>query len=326
MSYGYFTTDDIDYNLVWKKYILPGVDRYNRIDKIDLRAMLCDDNDETIKTTYVGNSGAMQELAETEKPDMRKMPEGKFQGLTKYFGSAWGYTYLWLKDKSLKMITDLQADIFDQSRKNQRKQILSGMFTNSTNGFWNGSFATLEGLSIPPAYEQNTFAAGHTHYYGSNTATITQPVIAHARKHIIEHGNGGRLVGFINSDDEEDLVNLMSPTATTVKVANPLTDKYAIEGYIARMFGVDWITTEIIPAGYLLICEVAKTSAKKVCKFNVPTNKSFRGLKIHPGTQPAWPILESYYTELIGSRVYDRGAGVAIQIHASTAYTDPTIS
>lgn len=322
---GYLTTDNIDYNDIWRKQILPGVDRYNRIDRVDLRAMLCNDDDETIKTVYVGNSGAMQELAESERPDARKMPEGKFQGLTRFFGSAWGYTYLWLKDKSLKMITDLQSDIFDQSRKNHRKQILSAMFTNSTNGLWNGSFATLEGLSKPPTYEQNVFTADHTHYYGSNTATITQAVISHARKHIVEHGNGGRLVGFINSDDEEDLVNLMSPTSTSVKVSNPITDKFAIEGYINRMFGVDWIRTEVIPAGYLLIVEVASTSAKKVCKFNVPTNKSFRGLKIIPGARPDYPLIDSTYLELCGARVYDRGAGVAIQIHSNTSYIDPTV-
>ena len=325
MPLGYFTTDNINYNDVWKKYILPGVDRYNRIDKVDLKAMLCSDNDETIKSVYVGNSGAMQELGETEKPDVRKMATGKFQGLTKYFGSGYGYTYLWLKDKSLQLITDLQANIMEQSRKNHRKQILSAMFTDSTNGFWNGSFGSLEGLTTPPTYEQNTFGAGHTHYYGSNTTTITQAVISAARKHIVEHGNGGRLVGFINSDDEEDLVNLMSPTSSTVKVSNPITDKFAIDGYIDRMFGVDWIRTEIIPAGYMLIVEVATTSANKVCKFNVPTNPSFRGLKIHPGSNPSWPILESFYTELCGAKVWDRGAGVSIQIHASTAYTDPTI-
>ena len=117
----------------------------------------------------------------------------------------------------------------------------------------------------------------------------------------------------------------MSPTATSVKVSNPITDKFAIDGYISRMFGVDWIRTEIIPSGYTLIVEVAPNSARKVCRFVVPTNKSFVGLKLIPGARPDYPIIGSYYLEFCGARVWDRGAGVAIQIHASTSYTDPTI-
>jgi len=184
----------------------------------------------------------------------------------------------------------------------------------------------LEGLSVPPPYEQNVFVAGHTHYYGSNTATITQAVISAARKHIVEHGNGGRLVGFINSADEEDLVNLMSPTSATVKVANPITDKFAIDGYISRMFGDDWIRTEVIPAGYMIISEVAPSDAAKVCRFIVPTNPSFRGLKIIPGARPDYPLIGSYYLEFCGAKIWDRGAGVAIQIvDGSTTYTDPDL-
>ena len=325
MAKGLFTIDGIDYNEVWNNYLTPAIDRYNEVDETDLEALLAVRDDERIKKYLVRTTDAFSKLADGERPDRSKAKYGKFQGLTQKFGAGYGYTFDFLKDANLQMIIDHQANILELDRENIRNEILKACLLNSTDGFYNGSFETNEGISAPPKYGANTFSASHTHYIGSTKTAVDLELCADIRAHIREHGHKGRLVGFINSADEKALTKIFVPTSSSLTVANPLTDLVAVDGYINRAGGIDWVATEIIPSGYILVVATnPEVDAQKPVALIEPINDSYKGLLLLPGDNKDYPIINSYYLRWIGAKVIHRGAGVAVQLD-SASYNDPSL-
>jgi len=326
MAKGLFTLDGIDWREVWDNYLVKGIDRYNEVDETDFAVLLCQSDDETRKKYLLRTANTFQSLAHGERPEFRKGVKGAFQKLTEKFGTGIGYDLDTLKDMKLQDILDYQAGIFVQDRENTRSIILKAMLESSTDGFFNGSFESDEGVTAPPPYGQNTFTgATHTHYLGTATSYISLTEIPDWRAHIIHHGFGKRLVGFINSAQEADIAKMLVPTVATVYVSNPLTDKVSVDGYLARAGGVEWITNENIPAGYVLVVSTdLEANMNKPAKLIHPTNASYRGLMLLQGGNGQYPIIDSYYLRWLGAKILHRGAGVVVRLGNAT-WADPTI-
>jgi hypothetical protein len=327
MGKGYMTIDNVDYNEIWNNFITPGVERYNEKDKTDLEALLAVWDDEQIKKYLVSQGNTFKKLAHIEQPDRQKMAKGKFQGLSEKFGTGFSFDEDFLKDAKEQDILDYQADLLEQDRDNIRLALLKTCMLTSTDGFFNGSFESNEGITAPPKYGANTFAAGHTHYITVGATTLDLGFCATARKHIREHGFQERLVGFVNSTDEEAVTKMLMPTSSSVKVSNPLTDQVAVEGYINRAGGIDWVSTELMPAGWgLVVATNPAVARRKPVRLIWPTNASFRGLRIIKGSDSDWPIRDAYYSRFMGAKVFHRAAGIAFQLTANASYTNPATS
>jgi len=328
MGKGYMTKDGIDYNQIWNNFIIPGVDRYNEVDKTDLEALLALWDDEQIKRYPVLSGNTFRKLADVEPNDRTKpLPYGTFQGLSEKFGTGFSYDENYLKDAKEQDIISYQANLLQQDRDNIKTELLRVCMYSSIDGFWNGSFASDEGIIAPPKYGSNIFAASHTHYIIAGMTAIDLGFCTTVRKHIREHGFAEDLVGFINSTDEEAVIKMLMPTSSAVKVSNPLTDQVAIEGYINRAGGINWVATELMPEGYgLVIATNPGVSYRKPVRLIYPTNVSFRGLRILPGSNPDWPIKDAYYSRFLGAKVFHRAAGLAFKLVSTGSYTNPSIS
>ena len=325
MAKGFYTLDNVDWREVWDNYLLKGIDRYNAVDVTDFAALLCQTDDETRKKYLIRTTNTFAKLAFGERAEFRKGIKGSFQKLTEKFGTGIGYDFDLLKDMKLENILEYQRGIMVQDRENIRSEILKAMLQSSTDGFFNGAFESDEGITVPPPYGQNTFLADHTHYIGTATTYISLTEIPDWRKHLIEHGHSGRFVGFINSDQEADIAKMLVPTSTTIAVSNPLTDKISIDGYITKAGGVEWVTTESIPSGYVIVVATSlENSGDKPTKLVHPTNSSYRGLLLVQGGNGEYPIIDSYYLRWLGAKVLHRGAGIVIKLGDAT-WSDPTI-
>lgn len=325
MAQGFMTKDGIDYNEVWHG-LLPVVDRYNERDRTDIETLLANRNDESLKKYALKNSNGFKKLGEVEHPDRQKIAWGKLMKVTTKLGTAYGYDWEFLKDASADDIRKLQADILEQDREMIKSLLLETCLKSSTDGFYNAAFDTLEGIAAPPSYGQNTFAASHTHYITAGGTSVTLPVCTTIRQHIREHGAPSSLVGFISGTDEGNIVNAMAPTTSTVYVSNPITDKVAVDGFIGMFGGINWIVTELMPAGYVLVVGTNPgVDNQKPATIIHPTNPSFRGLKLIEGSLPTYPLINSYYLHWAAAKVIHRGNGVACQLTASASYTDPTL-
>jgi hypothetical protein len=324
MAKGFMTIDQIDYNEVWYD-LLPVIDRYNERDRTDIETILANRSDERLKKYVLKSSNAFTKLGEIEHPDRQKVEWGKMVKLTTKYGSAYGYDLNFLKDATADDIKRTQADILEQDREMVKNVLLQTCLKSSTNGWYNGSFDSLEGITAPPSYGQNSFDATHTHYIVAGATTVGFTLCTTICDHIEEHGAPSTLVGFINGTDAGNIVNAMAPTTSTVYVANPITDQVAVSGLIGMYGGINWIRTPLMPSGYVLVVGTNPgVDNQKPATLIHPTNTSFRGLQLIDGNFPKYPLINSYFLHWVTAKVVKRGNGVACKLAANGDWSDPS--
>lgn len=330
---GLTTSDGINLNELYYDKVIPLMDRYNKEDVTDFRAILCADDDETVKVYDLPEASRFQKVGEDfEQPDARKLVQGQWQFFSELYADSFEYTEAKLRQTSARQIMQNTIALLERDRLTQRYHILRGIVNSGAdaNSLWNGAFATNEGLSAPPAYGANTFVAGHNHYSGNNnpSGTIQLEDITFMKKHINEHGAQGSFVGFINSKDNMDLMNLSNFRygGEKGKVSNPITDKVMVDGYVDRIFGIDIIETEAMPAGYMMIGKFNDNDIGKVCSFIQPTQVGWRGLRIIRGNrQVDYPLIGATAERLFKVAVRNRGNAFCMQfVSGSDVYTAPS--
>ena len=329
---GMTTIDGIDYNEVYYDAIVPSLERYNEQEVNDYRTLFTADDDERLKNINIPGSNKMQKLSVLQTPDNIKIARGRFQGVTEFYGTAYQYTWDWLKDAKASDLIDLQAEMLATDRRTIKETVLKSMVVNPGNSgsylhadgaFWNTYFDQYEGVANPPAHKTNTFASSHTHYVVSGAAAITLDDFTSAEQHLREHGVSGNLVCFIHSSQKKTIQDLAGWT-TSGSTRSPIMDAVAVEGWVARIAGWDIVVDDSIQANYVLFTVYDEAKLGKPVRFIEPNNASFRGLLLVEGPNPNYPLIGAYYMRFMGSKVFNRSAGLAMEIAVSGSYTNPT--
>lgn len=200
--------------------------------------------------------------------------------------------------------------------------MFAALFTKRTAGsngtayrasFWNGE-------TDVPSFGQNTFASAHYHYKGINTTTLAGDHVIEAIEDLNEHGFGmtpGSLVGLFNPAQQSDVMPILG--STSFPALNGL--QTGIIGTGIRSYNVELIFSAFVPAGYFAI--VDKTAKPLAMREHL--NPEYRGLQIHPGTNPKDPLEGAWFMRRIGFGARILGGATMRQIVASTTYTNPTL-
>jgi hypothetical protein len=79
-----------------------------------------------------------------------------------------------------------------------------------------------------------------------------------------------------------------------------------------------------IPPGYVLMFGTGGVAnLQNLVGIREHANPAYRGLRLLPGNQQRYPLVDSYYSRGFGTGVRQRGAGVIMQLVAGTTYTVP---
>jgi len=159
------TVDDVPIEQVVADTLIPLVSRYNAdADKVDYRGLLCTNDDTRVIQYNIPTNARMDALGPHEIPYYVADKRGAYQQFVRRWGNAVGFDYEFYRlakkqdyvDKVLKRLA------FDKNRI--RYQIIKAMLnpTEYGHGFWNRTFAAMEGISSPPDYGMNSFTASHT--------------------------------------------------------------------------------------------------------------------------------------------------------------------
>lgn len=173
----------------------------------------------------------------------------------------------------------------------------------------------------------------------------------HLRHHGYSLDNGYRVVALMNSAQTAVLRTWRANTDVSVSGTSVATYDFIpavgqpglLLGATAQPVGVTQVSSNAIPGlntigsyGNILIVEDDLVPAGYVVMFatggtdnlNNPiairSDPRLQGVQLVKGRTPDYPLIDSFYTHGLGAGVRNKGAGVVMQIVASTTYTAPT--
>src|SRR3990172_5288830 len=335
MPKGYVTSDMIDLNELWYAGggIAAAVDQYQAVEMPLLNALALP-WPENIMKYGISERNGFQVVGPGERPDRKYVVEATMYPVVTKYGYGVGTDLDTLQRSSARQIMLAMNRPMLEDPEHILTRILKLLMTNpgTSNagyGFWNGQYAAEEIITHPPAYQQQTFAAGHNHFLVSLTAsTLVLKDITAMKQTIRHHGAKGTLLGFINSDTAMAIENLaLFTVGTTALVRSPVSDTLAGDGFgeSFRLLGVDWYVTELVPANYVLMVEGNSAETERPLIMYEPA--AMRGLRLHPGPMNDYPLIESFWDRWFGFKVARRGSGAALWFGAHVGtYTSPTFS
>lgn len=268
----------------------------------------------------------------------------------KFFDLGIRYTWMALAEMDaaqLRMNNDLalSADVKLQFRK-----VMQRLFNPlNSNGYTDKKepvtvFAAYNGDGeVPPTYNYVTFAGSHNHYVISANTAITSANVDTLATAVGEHGytmqNGYKLVLWVNKV-ESDIIKIFrvttgaqfdfvpNPALYGGAVFVPNTGSYVggpqglVPGEVGTYGPFHIVEEGLIPAGYAVAIATGGSLGNPV-GFREHSNPSYRGLKVIPGKEHDYPLIDSFYRRGLGTGIRHRGALAIMQVKASGSYAVP---
>lgn len=329
----YRTMDGIDLNDIWYggAGIAAAMDQYMAVDMPLINALAMPWPEQIMKYGISERNG-FQLLGPGERPDRKTVVVATTYPTVDKYGYGVGTDLDTLqRSTGREIMLDMNRPMQEDPESVLTHFLDKMMTTPGTNnvlyGFYNGQFAAEEKITAPPRYQQQTFAANHSHYLTSltNSTLILNDLIA-MKQTIRHHGNKGPILAFINSDTVQVLEKLAQFTSTSL-IRSPITDEISVQGFTDafQLMGVIYHVSELIPANYVLMVESNSAETERPLIMFEPA--AMRGLRLHPGPMNDYPLIESFWDRWFGLKVVKRGAGASLffGVHGGT-YTSPTFS
>ncbi|WP_300018617.1 hypothetical protein [Pseudonocardia sp.] len=197
----------------------------------------------------------------------------------------------------------------------------------------------------PPRSGFQTFTAGHDHYLTSESDTLDGKDLDDLARHVSHHGYGSlpgtRLLLFVNPEDLPAVASIRAGDngATYDFITSEGAPAYLATDTlvgdrppgefnglrIAGSYGDVWIApVEMLPPGYLIMAATdGPNGSLNAVGFREHPTPAFQGLRLMPGNQNGYPLVESFYARAFGVGVRHRGAAAVLQITPSALYTPP---
>ncbi|WP_072809939.1 hypothetical protein [Rhodococcus zopfii] len=208
---------------------------------------------------------------------------------------------------------------------------------------WDG-----EADSTPPSYAGKSFAPGHNHY-ATTSGAFEAVDLDYLIRNVTEHGYGadfGSQIVILAHPDDADIITTFRAgqvAADGGKAANDFIPAANAPAFLSNeaiigdrapasyeglkvlgSYGEAYVVTNhFVPSGY--VTAIASGAQSAPLGFREHTQPGLRGLQLFPGSDNAYPLIESYYSRGFGVGVKRRGAAAVLQITEAAEYTSPSI-
>lgn len=213
--------------------------------------------------------------------------------------------------------------------------------------------------TVPPTYKGTTFTGTHSHYFVSNGTPdgggkvhIDSEDIDTLKQRIAEHGYGDEqgttFVLLLNTIDAADVrtfragqanfngavakydfipsansPTIITPNPTGLIGSQPPTTWNGLR-VIGSYNNVLIIEEDYIPVNYgLMFGTGGSGNLQNLVGVRQHANSAYRGLRLLPGNQAGYPLVESFYSVGFGTGIRQRAGGAVIQLKASGTYDIP---
>lgn len=278
----------------------------------------------------------------------------------RHYGKRLGYTWMFLADADQRQIDAMHNGMIMADRRLLFRKIMEALFdnrirrTNIRNQPYN-VFPLYNGVDVgivPPPYKGNTFTATHNHYLTSGNTTLDSSDVEDLYTLIAEHGYGletGATFYLLANKTETDKIrnwrrgvvtaNGIMATYDFIPAANqpPLILPNA-EGILGSLppsvhrgmrvigsYGDIYIIEEsYIPSGYLaMVASGGAGNLGNPVGFRQHANTAMQGLRMLPGNQQRFPLVDSFYAHSFGTGIRQRGGAAIMQITNGGTYVIP---
>ncbi|MET8315363.1 hypothetical protein ABZU78_14695 [Rhodococcus erythropolis] len=306
-----------------------------------------------------------EEASEFGVPQSARIPNEALKvGYTiRDFDMATRSTWKYLRDADSRQIEALFASIIEADNRKVSTSILGRLFdpAQRENDFQNpvyGLYTGTDGIT-PPPYLGKTFAENTNHYIASGAPVIDSSDVEDAARMVTSKGygrkTGSKVLLLVNPQEAEDVRSWRSGEESRAKYGAELAGPIAKWDFIPSVGAPAYlqpdnvvgavapaefnrlpvlgsygellvIQSEFIPAGYFTVVATGGPSSDlNPVAFRQHTNAAYHGLRLIPGSVPAYPLQESFFTRQFGVGVRHRGAAVCVQITTGTTYSAPPL-
>ena len=271
----------------------------------------------------------------------------------KWYDIAVRYTWMYLAEASAGQVESLHNQVLAADSRLMLNKVLKAVLNNlnrtatiRTQAVTVYPFYNADG-TVPPQYKNNTFLGTHQHYITSGAATVDSQDLKDLLDTLKHHGysaaTGATMLLLANPQEVNTIRGFKTSTGalwdfipsqgsppffipTGSMVAGGPQPPAQYQGLnVAGRYG-DWLVIEedYIPPGYMIgFATGGEQRASNPVGIREHANASLRGMRLVKGSDPDYPLVDSYYNHGFGTGVRQRGAGAVMQITAAGTYTIP---
>lgn len=273
-------------------------------------------------------------------------------------------TWKFLRDSTSEQVDAIFSDMLAADNKLVNTTILKRLFDPRPEineygatcfGLWTGD----DGIT-PPPYLGREFPANTTHYLPSGASVIdSQDVEAGIRAVTLKgYGRqvGSQLLLLVNPVEGEQVATWRAGEESRPKEGAEASGPIAKHDFIpsagapayllpdnvigevapkefgglpvSGSYGPVWvIESEFVPVGYAAVVATSGANASgNVIAVRSHKNTAYQGLRLIPGNQQRYPLIESFGSRGFGVGVRHRGAAHVTQITTASTYTPPSFN
>lgn len=345
----YTTNDNVDLNTLWEE-AQQALTIWNQ-GRNKLVSLLTFGVTREIEEVPQVGEATFEEASEFGEPEGERLKLGYFQlGFDfKDYDRATRFTWKALRDMDARQVRAVNNAMLQADERLVFRKVMEAIFDNRNREtdirnnpypvypLYNGDG------TVPPSYGDNTFDGDHTHYLVSGNDLIDSSDLEDAYDHLFHHGysieNGTQIICLMNRNQIKEVrkfrmgeVNNNSAEANFDFIparnqpAQFLDSPLGLIGTLPPDFwqglrvtgsydDILLIEQPFIPDGYFLMFGAGGAgNLQNLVGLREHKNPVYRGLRILPGRDAGYPLIESYYTRAFGTGIRQRGGAVVVQL------------
>lgn len=353
------TNDNIDLNALWGVY-QDSLEVYNSaMDR--LSALFTFPVTNPIETVPQVGEATFEEATEFGEPRSNRIELDYFQLGYDFrdYDTATRYTWKFLRDADTRQVDAVHREVLRADRRLIFRKIMEAIFDNRNrvtdirNQNYNVYPLYNADGTVPPTYKGTTFNGTHDHYIVSQNTAIDSSDVEDAYGHIAHHGfgieNGTVFVMLANAAQVKEMrkwragavsANGVVANYDFIPAANQPTmilpnaegllgslppDSFKGMRVVGSYADILVVEESYIPQGYFLLFGTGgAANLQNLVGLREHANPAYRGLRLLPGNQQRYPLIDGYYARSFGTGIRQRAGAVVVQIKASGTYDIPT--
>ncbi|NKR27515.1 hypothetical protein GS479_19360 [Rhodococcus hoagii] len=350
------TADGVDLNRVWDE-VASVMSRWNK-QRSSLASLI------SYSTTNIADAmPQVVQGAKFEKASEYGEPEGHRPNpdamLLGYDFDDWDVgarmTWKFLRNATAEQVRAVVNDVLEGDNGLVTGALLRRLFDpteglspelHKVYGLWNGT----DGETPPPSPTGQEFPSTTSHYLASGNSVLDPGDLTDAISQVRSKGFGiraGSQLLVLCNDTENEIIStfragqetggvesrfdfIPSATAPAYLTSETIIGQVAPGEFggleVSGSYGPAWvIPSQFIPAGYIaVVASGGPNSSLNPVAFRQHVNPAYQGLRMLPGRDQRYPLIESHYQRSFGTGVRYRGAACIVQVTPGNIYTPPS--